>query len=188
MQKGKKAAANTAKTVSTGIANLKVGAVYTLPSNGVATGASIANFVQNMAAGNPANVVVQPTAYFKSLGITTANWVKHASGMFCTNTGTRAHQLKCYLFGVQANTIAANKRKAFKTMQLATVGGNGASNNLGVIVKAIGATGGKYYTGTITNGNTLAMLLSGTNSVTNKHAFFGKPLVTLTVQPSVTKK
>ena len=46
-------------------------------------------------------------------------------------------------------------------MQLATVGGNGASNNLGHIAAAITASGGKIVTGNIASGNTLAMLLTG---------------------------
>ena len=178
--------ASTVKTA--GIANLNAGAIYTAPTSGWCTGASVAEFAAKHAAGSLANIIVQPTAYFISLGITPANWVKHASGMFCTNTGTRGHQLQCYLQGVQASTIATNKRKAFKTMQLATIGGNGASNNLGVIAKAVTASGGKIITGNIASGNTLCMLLSGTNSATKKHAFFGKPLVQLVVKPAVTIK
>jgi len=181
---------NTKKSVPVvnGVANLNKGATYTLPNNGQANGASIATWLSNNAASSLANVTVQVTAFGKSLGITPVNWVKHASGMFCTNTGTRGHQLQCALFGVQASTISTNKRKAFKTMALATVGGNGASTNLGVIANAITASGGKIVTGNIASGNTLCMLLSGTNSITKKHAFFGKPLVQLVVTPTVTKK
>ena len=191
MVKTQKAAVSTAKTANktVKIANLNSGAVYTLPSNGQATGASIANFIANNAAGSLANVTVQQTAFAKSLGITPANWVKHNSGMFCTNTQTRGHQLQCAMFGVQVSTINSNKSKAFKKMQLATVGGNGASNNLGHIAAAITASGGKIVTGNIASGNTLAMLLTGTNTVGNKkHAFYGKPLVQLVVTPAVKSK
>ncbi len=190
MVKTQNAAASTAKTASKAvkIANLNSGAIYTLPTNGQATGASVGNFILNNAAGSLANVTVQPTAFAKSLGITPANWVKHSSGMFCTNTGTRGHQLQCALLGVQPSTITSNKRKAFKSMALATVGGNGASNNLGHIAAAITASGGKIVTGNITNGNTLCMLLTGTNTLAKKHAFYGKPLVQLVVTPAVKLK
>lgn len=191
MVKTQNAAASTAKTTSktVKIANLNSGAVYTLPTNGQATGASIASFIANNAAGSLANVTLQPTAFAKSLGITPSTWVKHNSGMFCTNTGTRGHQLQCALFGVQVSTISSNKSKAFKKMQLATVGGNGASNNLGHIASAITASGGKIVTGNIKTGNTLCMLLTGTNTVGNKkHAFYGKPLVQLVVTPAVKTK
>ena len=191
MVKTQKAAVSTAKTANktVKIANLNSGAVYTLPSNGQATGASVANYIANNAAGSLANVTVQLTAFAKSLGITPSNWVKHNSGMFCTNTGTRGHQLQCAMFGVQVSTISSNKSKAFKKMQLASVGGNGASNNLGHIAAAITASGGKIVTGNIANGNTLCMLLTGTNTVGNKkHAFYGKPLVQLVVTPAVKTK
>ena len=183
-----KNATPTAQAVTKGVANLNKGATYTLPTNGQATGASIAAFIANNAAGSLANITVQLTPFGRSLQLTPANWVKHASGMFCTNTKTRGHQLMCYLFGVQVSTIAANKRKAYKAMQLATVGGKGASNNLGHIAAAVKASGGKVVTGNIASGNTLAMLLTGTNSVTNRHAFYGKPLVSLVVTPAVTTK
>ena len=191
MVKSQNVAASSTKTGSktVKIANLNSGAVYTLPSNGQATGASIGDFIRDNAAGSLANVTVQPTPFAKSLNITPANWVKHNSGMFCTNTGTRGHQLQCALFGVQVSTISSNKSKAFKKMQLATVGGNGASNNLGHIASAITASGGKIVTGNIASGNTLAMLLTGTNTVGNKkHAFYGKPLVQLVVTPAVKTK
>lgn len=191
MVKSQNVAASSTKTGSktVKIANLNSGAVYTLPTNGQATGASIASFIANNAAGSPANVTLQPTAFAKSLGITPSTWVKHNSGMFCTNTGTRGHQLQCALFGVQVSTISSNKSKAFKKMQLATVGGNGASNNLGHIASAITASGGKIVTGNIKTGNTLCMLLTGTNTVGNKkHAFYGKPLVQLVVTPAVKTK
>ena len=191
MVKAKNVAANTTtKTVSAAvkIANLNSGAVYTLPSNGIATGASISTWAANNAAGSLTNISVQLTAFGKSLNITPANWVKHPSGMFCTNTGTRGHQIQCCMLGVQPSTIVSNKRKAFKTMQLATVGGTGASINLGHIAAAITASGGKILTGNITNGNTLCMLLTGTNTLTKRHAFFGKPLVQLVVTPPVIKK
>ena len=191
MVKSQNVAASSTKTGSktVKIANLNSGAVYTLPSNGQATGSSIADFIRDNAAGSLANVTVQPTPFAKSLNITPANWVKHNSGMFCTNTGTRGHQLQCALFGVQVSTISSNKSKAFKKMQLATVGGNGASNNLGHIASAITASGGKIVTGNIKTGNTLCMLLTGTNTVGNKkHAFYGKPLVQLVVTPAVKSK
>lgn len=185
---GTKTVTTTAPAVTKGVANLNKGATYTLPTNGQATGASIAAFIQNNAAGSLACVTVQPTAFAKSLGLTPANFKTNPCGMFSSKATTRCHQLMCYLFGVQPATIVANKRKAFKAMQLCTVGGKGASNNLGHIVAAVKASGGKAVTGTIANGNTLAMLLSGTNSLANKHAFYGKPLVQLTVTPTVTTK
>ena len=70
-------------------------------------------------------------------------------------------------------------------MNLATVGGKDASFNLGVIADAIKASGGKITTGNVKYGNTLCMLLSGSNSTGKKHAFFGKPLVELVVTPAV---
>ena len=191
MVKSQNVAASSTKTGSktVKIANLNSGAVYTLPSNRQATGASIADFIRDNAAGSLANVTVQPTPFAKSLNITPANWVKHNSGMFCTNTQTRGHQLQCALFGVQVSTITSNKSKSYKKMQLAKVGGNGARNNLGHIASAITASGGKIVTGNIASGNTLAMLLTGTNTVGNKkHAFYGKPLVQLVVTPAVKTK
>ena len=191
MVKSQNVAASSTKTGSktVKIANLNSGAVYTLPSNRQATGASIADVIRDNAAGSLANVTVQPTPFAKSLNITPANWVKHNSGMFCTNTQTRGHQLQCALFGVQVSTITSNKSKSYKKMQLAKVGGNGASNNLGHIASAITASGGKIVTGNIASGNTLAMLLTGTNTVGNKkHAFYGKPLVQLVVTPAVKTK
>ena len=191
MVKSQNVAASSTKTGSktVKIANLNSGAVYTLPSNGQATGASIGDFIRDNAAGSLANVTVQPTPFAKSLNITPANWDKHNSGMFCTNTQTRGHQLQCALFGVQVSTITSNKSKSYKKMQLAKVGGNGASNNLGHIASAITASGGKIVTGNIASGNTLAMLLTGTNTVGNKkHAFYGKPLVQLVVTPAVKTK
>ena len=113
MVKSQNVAASSTKTGSktVKIANLNSGAVYTLPSNGQATGASIGDFIRDNAAGSLANVTVQPTPFAKSLNITPANWVKHNSGMFCTNTQTRGHQLQCALFGVQVSTITSNKSK-----------------------------------------------------------------------------
>ena len=179
----------TPKSVKTsGIANLNSGAVYSVPSSGLANGKSLDDFVNSNAAGSLANVTVQPTDFFKSLGINPSNWVKHESGMFCTNTGTRGHQMQCALFGVQPSTVASNKSKAFKKMALATVGGKNPSFNLGVIAQAIKASGGKILTGNVEGGNTLCMLLSGTNSIKNKHAFFGKPLIELVVTPVVKTK
>ncbi len=167
------------------IANLNPGAVYTLPKSGWATGSSVLDFATNNAAGSLANITVRPTEFFNSLGINPSNWVKHESGMFCTNTGTRGHQLQCPVFGVQKSTIATNKSKAYKKMDLATVGGKDASFNLGVIATAIKASGGKITTGNVKTGNTLCMLLSGSNTIHKKHAFFGKPLVELVVTPVV---
>lgn len=183
-----KNATPTAPAVTKGVANLNKGATYTLPTNGQATGASIAAFIANNAAGSLANVTVQLTPFGRSLQLTPANFATNPSGMFSSKTNTRRHQLMCYLFGVQPSTIVANKRKAFKHMQLCTVGGKGASNNLGHIVAAVKASGGKAVTGNIASGNTLAMLLTGTNSLANKHAFYGKPLVQLTVTPAVAAK
>ena len=178
----------TKKVVTKGVANLNSGVIFTAPKSGIVTGEHIAKFVAENAAGSLANVTVQLTPFGRSLGITPASWVKHESGMFCTNTGTRGHQLRCYMFGVQPSTITSNKRKAFKVMQLATVGGANASFNLGHIANAVSASGGKVVTGNVANGNTLAMLLTGSNSLTNKHSFFGKPLVQLVVTPAVTAK
>jgi hypothetical protein len=178
---------NTQKAITTGIANLNSGAIYVGSTAAPASGATIATWLTNNAAGNMANVMVQVTPYFKSLGITAVNWVQHAKlqGMFAAGTGIRAHQLQCGLFGVQPKTIVSNKSKAIKKATLCKVGGSGASHSLAHIAQAIGATGGKIVTGNITNGNTLAMLLTGTNSLTRPHAFFGKPLVQLVVKPTV---
>jgi len=178
----------TNNIVTKGITNLTVGAVYVGTTAQPASGATILSWVNANAIGNVANIIVQPTPYFKSLGITAVNWVQHAKlqGMFAAGTGIRAHQLQCALFGVQPKTIVSNKSKAIKKATLCSVGGSGASHSLAHIAAAISATGGKIVTGTITNGNTLAMLLTGTNSLTRPHAFYGKPLVQLVVKPTVT--
>jgi len=178
------------KVITAGIANLNPGAIYVGSAAQPATGAIIGAWLAANANGSLANVMVQATPFFKALGITAANWRPHAKlqGMFAANTDIRAHQFKCALFGVQPKTIVANKSKAFEKATLCSVGGNGASHSLAHITDGIGATGGKVVTGTIcgkTGGNTLAMLLTGTNSVTRPHAFMGKPLVQLVVKPTV---
>ena len=184
--------ANTGTTVSTAIkmANYTAGKTYTLPANGAACGNSINKYIQQYAAGSMANVVVAPTPYFTALGITAANWPTQAklAGMFAANTGIRAHQLKCGTCGVHTGSIVTNKSKAIKKATLCNVGGAGASFNLAHIANAIKATGGKITTGNITTGNTLAMLLTGTNSLTKRHAFYGNPLITLTVKPLLKTK
>ena len=175
------------KVITAGIANLNPGAIYVGSAAQPATGAIIGAWLAANANGSLANVMVQATPFFKALGITAANWRPHAKlqGMFAANTDIRAHQFKCALFGVQPKTIVANKSKAFEKATLCSVGGNGASHSLAHIAAAISATGGKVVTGTIPSGNTLAMLLTGTNSLNRPHAFCGKPLVQLVVKPTV---
>ena len=104
------------KPVTAGIANLNSGAIYVGSTATPASGATIATWLPNNAAGYMANVMVQVTPYFKTLGITAVNWVQHAKlqGMFAAGTGIRAHQLQCGLFGVQPKTIVSNKSKAIK--------------------------------------------------------------------------
>ena len=178
---------NVQNAVTAGIANLNPGAVYVGSAAHPTTGAVIGGWALANAAGSLANVMVQVTPYFKALGITAANWGTQAKlqGMFAAGTGIRAHQLRCALFGVQVKTIVANKSKAIKRAVLCSVGGNGASHSLAHIAAAISATGGKVVTGNIPSGNTLAMLLTGTNSLNRPHAFCGKPLVQLVVKPTV---
>lgn len=170
------------------LANPQSGAIFTPPENWFVTGEHIAKFVKEKAAGSLAAVTVRPTQYFLDLGITPQNWAGHSSGMFATKTTTRSHELRCCLFGVVEKTIVTNpKSKAFNQMLLCKVGTKDASFKLSVIDKAVGAVGGKTQSGELTD-NTLAMLLSGTNSTKRPHNFWKHPLVELVVTPNIKLK
>ena len=199
---------NTQKAVTTGIANLNSGAIYTLPSNGLATGASVGAFALANSANKNSQIAVVITPFGKGLikGLTipstglNGNAAINAymlafnnlnNGMFGVKSTVRLYQFLCYMLGVVPNSSKANKGKAWASMQaasaLATIGGSNASSNLGHIAQAVVHTGGKAPTASnIANGNTLCMLLSGTNTAKSpQHAFFKQPLVQLVVKPTV---
>ena len=177
--------------------NLTDGATLNFAANGnkLVSGSCVAKFIKDNAADNAANVVVETTPFFDSLSITAENWVNTAktAGMFAANTGIRANQLRCWAFGVQLpkDGIPANKSKAFNKLKWAPVaGGKNASTRLNHINVAIAATGGKVAgsTATIERGNTLLMLLNGTNTIKDRSKYFyGKSLVQLVVKPITVK-
>jgi hypothetical protein len=217
MQNAKnKQAANTVKTVSNGVANVNL-VTFNAPASGWVTGSGTQTWVTNNAANNASSVIVQPTAlgtsFISSLPIPTSGLNTNAAiskymqqlhaannGFFCTNTTVRLYQLLCCMLGVVPNTgkrggihpTTGKKGYGWQALQnsnsLATLGGSNASRQLGHIVNAIKNTGGIPLTGTIAGGNTLAMLLTGSNSQPKKHALFGKPLVTLSVSGTVNSK
>jgi hypothetical protein len=173
--------------------NLTDGATLNFATNGnkLVSGSCVAKFVKDNAADLQANVVVETTPLFDSLGITAENWANTAkiAGMFAASTTTRANQLRCWLFGVQLpkDGIPSNKSKAFDKLKWEPVaGGKTASRRLNHINVAIKATGGKVAESTalIGEGNTLLMLLNGTNTTKDRSKFFyGKSLVQLVVKP-----
>jgi len=173
--------------------NLTDGATLNFATNGnkLVSGSCVAKFVKDNAADSQANVVVETTPLFDSLGITAENWANTAktAGMFAANTGIRANQLRCWAFGVQLpkDGIPSNKSKAFNKLKWEPVaGGKTASSRLNHINVAIKATGGKVAESTalIGDGNTLLMLLNGTNTLKDRSKFFyGKSLVQLVVKP-----
>ena len=217
MQKAKnKQVANTAKTVSKGVANVNL-VTFNAPAHGWVSGGCIQTWLTNNAANNASSVIVQPTtlgtSFINNLPIP-ANGLNsnaaiskymqqlHAAnnGFFCTGTTVRLYQLLCCLLGVVPNTgkrggicpKTGKKGNSWQALQnsksLATLGGSNASRQLGHIVNAIKNTGGIPLSGTVAGGNTLAMLLTGSNSQPKKHALFGKPLVTLSVSGTVNSK
>jgi hypothetical protein len=208
--------ANTVKTVSNGVANVNL-VTFNAPASGWVTGSCTQAWVTNNAANNASSVIVQPTtlgnSFISSLPIPASGLNSNAAiskymqqlhaannGFFCTNTTVRLYQLLCCMLGVVPNTgkkggicpKTGKKGNSWLALQnsksLATLGGSNASRQLGHIVNAIKNTGGIPLTGTIAGGNTLAMLLSGSNSQPKKHALFGKPLVTLSVSGTVNSK
>jgi hypothetical protein len=173
--------------------NLTDGATLNFATNGnkLVSGSCVAKFIAEKAADNAANVVVETTPFFDSLSITADNWATAAktAGMFAANTGIRANQLRCWAFGIQLpkDGIPSNKSKAFNKLKWEPVaGGKTASSRLNHLNVAIAATGGKVAgsTATIERGNTLLMLLNGTNTLKDRSKFFyGKSLVQLVVKP-----
>lgn len=173
--------------------NLTDGATLNFATNGnkLVSGSCVAKFIAEKAADNAANVVVETTPFFDSLSITADNWATAAktAGMFAANTGIRANQLRCWAFGIQLpkDGIPSNKSKAFNKLKWEPVaGGNSASRRLNHLNVAVAATGGKVAgsTATIERGNTLLMLLNGTNTLKDRSKFFyGKSLVQLVVKP-----
>tara|TARA_R100000781_G_scaffold107771_1_gene72106 strand:+ start:1643 stop:2269 length:627 start_codon:yes stop_codon:yes gene_type:complete len=208
MVKANNTAASTVKTTSktVKIANVANGAIYTLPTNKQATGASVDTFCDKHAANQLSSVTVQLTELGKSLlaelpvpanGLTGyaaitgyINSLKALNnGMFCTGCGMRIYQLLCFMLGVVPNSSKTSKGKKFEELHHATLGGKDATFALNHLEQVIRHAGGKVLKSDIKNGNTLCMLLSGTNTVgNNKHAFFGRPLVQLTVTPPLKSK
>ena len=198
---------NTQKAITAGIANLNSNTIYTLPASGLANGANIAKYAENNSNGKLSQIAVTLTPFGKGLikglpiptnglsGNTAIIAYMQAfknlnNGMFSVGTTVRCYQLLCYMLGVVPNSSKSIKGNKWDNLlaanALGTLGGNNASSSLGHIGAVVGHTGGKVTGGTIGNGNTLAMLLSGTNSIKSpQHAFFKKPIVQLVVKPNL---
>ena len=164
---------NTVKTVTKGIANLNVGAVFTPTSYLNCTMQALWQWVLNNANGNLAQCVVQLTPYFKSLSIN--NWqqfINHAALSAVPNgintsapvnaagiaTNMLVLQYMCILFGVQPSSINANGKnsKSFAVANLVSVPYWGAYN---------GATVGTYVPTPKTVSHTLASMQNMLKSV-----------------------
>ena len=198
---------NTQKAITAGIANLNSNTVFTLPPSGLANGANIATYATNNSNGKLSQIAVTLTPFgkglIKGLPIPANGLSGNAAiiaymqafknlnnGMFAVGTTVRCYQFLCYMLGVVPNSskrIKGNKwANLLAANALATLGGTNASSSLGHIGTAVGHTGGKVTGGTIGNGNTLAMLLSGTNPIKSPQpAFFKKPIVQLVVKPNL---
>jgi len=198
---------NTQKAITAGIANLNSNAIYTLPASGLANGANIATYATNNCNNKLSQIAVVITPFGKGLikglpvpanglsGNAAINAYMLAfknlnNGMFAVGSTVRCYQFLCYMLGVVPNSSKNNKSKKWANLQaanaLGTLGGNNASSSLGHIGTVVGHTGGKVTSGNIANGNTLAMLLSGTNTIKSpQHAFFKKPIVQLVVKPNL---
>lgn len=199
---------NTQKAVTAGIANLNSGAIYTLPASGLANGESVAKFAADNSSDKLSQIAVTLSPFgkglIKGLPIPSSGLSGNAAiiaymqafknlnnGMFAVGTTVRCYQFLCYMLGVVPNSSKNNKSYKWENLlaakALGTLGGSNASLNLGHISQVVKHTGGKAPTvSNIADGNTLCMLLSGTNTAKSpQHAFFKKPIVQLVVKPTV---
>ena len=199
---------NTQKAITAGIANLNSNAIFTLPASGLATGTCIATYAKNNCNSNLSQIAVTLTPFgkglIKGLPVPASGLSGNAAiiaymqafknlnnGMFAVGTTVRCYQFLCYMLGVVPNSskrIKGNKwANLLAANALGTLGGNNATSNLGHIAQVVGHTGGKAPSASnIKNGNTLCMLLSGTNTAKSpQHAFFKKPIVQLVVKPNL---
>ena len=138
MQNAKnKQAANTVKTVSKGVANVKPAAIFN--PTGRVTIAQFNTWLAANAANQHSRCVIQQTPYFKSLGIN--NWQQYVnnaalnafSGSLCTKHPLTGHkgmpsirviQILCLLFGVSTTSLPkANNNGVINPVNKSVAGG-----------------------------------------------------------------